>query len=153
MMMMMMMMMNTGDDTQPSLLHPMASSHLVSSSSFLLLLLLLLLLLFTVALAGAYLDKTFHHHLIITGGATIHGHVDMVSKIKEKSMAGLKAFPNETMNMIIPLANTVGDSICNDYESIYRDQQGGRSRIHREWFTMDKGRAEASQCVCCCQSV
>ena len=76
--------------------------------------------------------------MIITGGATVHGRVGMVSKIKEKSMGGLKAFPDETVNMIIPLANTVGDFICNDCEYTYRNQQGGRSRIQREWFTMDK---------------
>ena len=95
-------------------------------------------LLYTVALAGAYLDANFHHHMMITGGATVHGRVDMVTKIKEKSLAGLQAFPNETMNMIVPLANTIGSAICSDYEHVYRNHEGRRSRIQREWFTLEK---------------
>ena len=95
-------------------------------------------LLYTVALAGVYLNTNFHHHMMITGGATIHGRVSMVAKIKEKSLAGLQAFPNETMNMIVPLANTIGSAICSDYQYTYRNREGGRSRIQREWFTLEK---------------
>ena len=100
--------------------------------------LILPLSLFTVALAGVYLDKRFHHHMIITGQATIHGRVEVVTKIKEKCIPVFEAFADQIVNMVIPYTNTIDNAIWSDLWYIKRDREDAHSTIRREWFNLDR---------------
>ena len=92
-----------------------------------------------VALAGLYLDIDVHRRMIITGLASIHGMLGSVAGIKQKAIAGLENFPGETVNMIIPQANTVGSAVWKDYCYIKRDHIDGHNTIRREWLKFNKG--------------
>ena len=99
-----------------------------------------------VALAALYLDKEIHEHLIITGEASISGKLGSSFSIREKAMAGLENFPDVTVNMIIPRANTVvnvrgntvDSAIWNQFVYVTRDREDPRTTLQREWVTFDK---------------
>ena len=98
------------------------------------------------ALAALYLGKNVHRQMIITGEASIHGKVGLVASIREKAMAGLVAFPNVTINMVIPRDNAVvtrrGNSwdstIWSTYNYIDRGPKDAHTTLRREWFTLGK---------------
>ena len=76
--------------------------------------------------------------MVLTGQTSIHGKVGQVAGIREKARAGLVAFPNKTVNMVVPFANTVGSAIWTDYCYIKRDREDPHSVLRREWFTLEK---------------
>ena len=84
--------------------------------------------------------------MIITGEATIHGKVGSVVGIREKAMGGLVAFPNVTVNMVIPRDNAVltprgnswDSSIWSTYSCVDRGCEDAHSAIQRDWFTLGK---------------
>ena len=105
----------------------------------------------SVALAALYLDLDVHNHMIITGEASISGKVGSILSIRDKAMAGLAAFPNATVNMIIPddntvvedKGNTVNSAIWTTYYYVTRDREDPRFTLRREWLTL--GRDEQSR--------
>ena len=111
---------------------------------------LLPFMLMAVALAALYLDMDIHEHLLITGEASISGKLGVILSIREKAMAGLKAFPSATVNMIIPRDNTVVNVRGNTVDSaiwtqlffVTRDRDDPRTTLRREWVTFDKDERE-----------
>ena len=93
---------------------------------------MLLLLVLAVALAGLYLHKGVHKHMVLTGEATINGKLQAILGVKQKTMAGLEAFPNVKVNMVIPRANTVDSAVWTSYSYIERGREDFHSSIRRE---------------------
>ena len=90
----------------------------------------------SVALAALYLGKRVHNQMVITGMATINGDLGAVSRLKEKAMGALGRFPEGTVNMIIPHANTVDErAIWSTFHTI--TQEGThRPVFRREWMAL-----------------
>ena len=91
-----------------------------------------------VALASLYLGKDVHNRMALTGEATIHGKLGLIFGVREKTMAGLKQFPNETFNMIIPADNTVGSAIWTDYDLADPDHDEAHPTFERHWFKLER---------------